>query len=159
MFFSSVWTWSKQCPQCPFQLPFVCACVLLLAAPTGELHFPLGFPCSTTRGRWMFASFCILAKTRVVPGMPSHLHLYAGGVVTHILSPLAKGGAVGESGARWNWKGGWRCPFVYYDPFLNPLRYQSETQTPLLATGSAPVVQPSSRTGPRSDPAAINSFP
>lgn len=85
---------------CPFHLPVVGAYVLSLAAPPRELHFPLAFPCSTTPGRWMFSSFHIFAGTRVVTGVPPHLHLSAGGgVVARTLSPLAKGGAGGESWA------------------------------------------------------------
>lgn len=131
LFFWSVWTWSKQCPQLSFPAP-TCLCTFSItcSSPKGAPFSP-GFPCSSTPGRWMFSSFCILARTGVVPGMPPHLCLSAGGgVVTHTLSPLTKGDAVGESWARWNCKGGWRCPFASWTPCIISPRHKRSSWQP-----------------------------
>lgn len=67
MYFWSVWKWSKQCPQCPFQLPLVCAHVLLLAAPQGSSISPWDSHVPLTQG-----DECLLLST-FVPGLGLYL--------------------------------------------------------------------------------------
>lgn len=162
MFYWSVWTWSIQCPWtvlCIF--PPVSLRVLLLAgsAPR-KLHFPLGFPWSTALGRWMFASFRTLARTRGctwdAPIPPSLLLEERVVALTQIL--LAKGGAAGESwavpqaGAHETVKGDGEALLLNTPPSWNHCIINGRQQTLLLATGSALTVQPSSITGPSTDP-------
>jgi len=99
-FYRSVWTWSKQ-------WPWNVLCISNLSSPHAqllagsawrELHFPLGFPCSTILGRWVFVSFHILHRTRGrtwdAP-IPPPLLLEERAVAL-MQASLAKGGAVGE---------------------------------------------------------------